>query len=413
MADHRLAVDGEYVSVEDSADPDTARAFDELIDSMKETESADAWITVMRIPMDAMGNPLPNTKGASQLFAEVMGSSTIPDLIERVRRDFIRPNESSITVRIIGKQQGKSGLKFNKVFKIERANKPAAEASKEGMADIARVVMDMQRASDERVERLAQSLQSRVSAGSPAADPIDQMTKMMAAMGAMMGAMMQGRPMGAPAGGSAADELMKVISVAQKLGVMGGGPLEEKEEGLTEIIKAVAGPALNFFAAQKQHENLKLAQGAQNRPVRRLAPPQKIPPAAPIDTRDPDTIIPPVDPTAQRKQEPALAGKEIPVELAQLKSALSVIAGMAEKKDSPIEVAKLVLNAVPQADESDFYDQIVDDAYVSQCILLEPRLEPHRQWLEQVRAEMLAQFQPDDVSAPAANDPGPGARTDE
>lgn len=395
MAEHRLTVDGEFLSAQDAADPDTAREFEELIDSMRETESADAWITVMRIPLDAMGNALPNTKGASQLFAEVMGTSTIQDLVERVRRDYIRPGENSITIRIIGKQQGKSGLKFNKVVKVERPNKPAAESQKETAADIARVVMDMQRASDERLERALQSMSTRIVPATAAADPIVQMTNMMTAMGGMMGAMMAGRPMGGPAAGggaSATTELLGLVTVLQKIGVVGGGPIEEKEEGLGDIIKSVAGPALSFFAAQKQNENIRLAQGS--RVTRRLAPPAN--PAPPKET---PAEVPAAD-TTNNAGQPANA-KEIPMELQKLNAALNTVLDLADKGRKPADVAKLVLNSIPEEDDSSFYDQIADDDFVSNCELLNERVTAHRAWFEELRTEMISLFSPDDT-APTA-----------
>lgn len=398
MAEHRLTVDGEFLSAQDALDPDTAREFEELIDSMRETESADAWITVMRIPLDAMGNALPNTKGASQLFAEVMGTSTIQDLVERVRRDYIRPGENSITIRIIGKQQGKSGLKFNKVVKVERPNKPAAESQKETAADIARVVMDMQRASDERLERALQSMSTRIVPATAAADPIDQMTKMMTAMGGIMAAMMAGRPMGGPAAGaSATTELLGLVTVLQKIGVVGGGPIEEKEEGLGDIIKSVAGPALSFFAAQKQNENIRLAQGS--RVTRRLAPPANpIPPkGAPAET--------PVVDTTNNAGQPANA-KEIPMELQKLNAALNTVLDLADKGRKPADVAKLVLNSIPEEEDSSFYDQIADDDFVSNCELLNERVTAHRAWFEELRTEMISLFSPDDTApiVPAASE---------
>lgn len=403
MAEHRLAVEGDYVSAQDSLDPDTAREFEELIDSMRETESADAWITVMRIPLDAMGNALPNTKGASQLFAEVMGTSTIQDLVERVRRDYIRPGENSITIRIIGKQQGKSGLKFNKVIRVERPNKPAGAENKEGMADIARVVMEMQRASDERLERALQSMSTRIVPATPAADPIDQMTKMMTAMGGMMGAMMAGRPAGAPAGGgSATNELLGLVTVLQKIGVVGGGPIEEKEEGLSDILKAVAGPALNFFAAQKQNENIRLAQGS--RVTRRLASPAPINP--PTST---ETAADPIDTTHSAGQsattnnagQPATV-KEPSMELQKLNAALNTVLDLADKGRKPADVAKLVLNSIPEDEDSAFYDQVSDDDFVSNCALLNDRVTAHRAWFDQLRVEILALFSPDETAMSAA-----------
>lgn len=394
MAEHRLAVEGDYISNQDSLDPDTAREFEELIDSMRETESADAWITVMRIPLDAMGNALPNTKGASQLFAEVMGTSTIQDLVERVRRDYIRPGENSITIRIIGKQQGKSGLKFNKVIRVERANKPAEAQGKESVAEMARVMMEMQRVSDERLERALQSMSTRVTPALPAADPIDQMSKMMTAMGGMMAAMMSGRPVSASAGaGSATSELLGLVTVLQKIGVVGGGPVDEKEEGLSDIIKSVAGPALNFFAAQKQNENIRLAQGS--RVTRRLAAPATAKTDAPAS---PEVTVP-VQPTNNAGQ-PATT-KESSVELQKLNAALNTVLDLADKGRKPADVAKLVLNSIPEEEDSAFYDQVSDDDFVSNCELLNDRVTAHRKWFEELRSEILSLFSPDD--APAAD----------
>lgn len=89
------------------------------------------------------------------------------------------------------------------------------------------------------------------------------------------------------------------------------------------------------------------------------------------------------------------------MELQKLNAALNTVLDLADKGRKPADVAKLVLNSIPEEDDSSFYDQIADDDFVSNCELLNERVTAHRAWFEELRTEMISLFSPDDT-APTA-----------
>lgn len=372
-----------------------------LYDEMSEGDRNETTINVVRVPVDVNGNQIPGAKVGGHLFQALLGTMSKSEIIVKARK-FIRAGQTSIMIRVTGSRKKHRGPLFHKIFTVERENIEEKSGAENSTSELFRLIQENQRIADERNQQFMQQMlgmqNQSLTARQPAGDPIDQMTKMMVAMGGMMGAMMNGRPMGAPAAGgaSATTELLGLVTVLQKIGVVGGAPMEEKEEGLGDIIKAVAGPALSFFAAQKQNENIRLAQGV--RPVRRLAAPVKVSPPSP-----------PGEPTqAPNKQESSPAAsvpKEIPVELQKLNAALNTIIELADKGREPEKVAKLVLDSIPEGEESTFYDRIINDDFISQCELLNDRVTAHRPWFEALRAAMLSEFEPDSAVEALATSP--------
>lgn len=383
-------------------DRDQQRELFDLIDEMESGERAATWISVTRIPIDAEGHPLPNAKSEGQLFSAPLGTMSAADIIARGRK-FIRIGQTSIMIRVTGSKKGQRGALFHKFFTVERENE---EPQKEtGSAEnLFRLIQENQRIADERnqtfQERLLQMQQQALTRpGTLATDPIDQMTKMMVAMGGMMGAMMAGRPLGAPAVATVdpIDQFSKMFTLMQR--VTHGGSIEPKEESIGDIVKSVAsvvGPALQIFAANKQQEVIRAAQNAPKQlagPARRPRPPAVQVPAAPA--RDPNTIIPPVDPTAQTPASETPLTEEQKMELDKMKSNLRVVCGLIESGKTPAEVAKLVLTTIPEEDDENFFNLVSDDSFVDHCALLEDQVSKHREFFVKLREEILAAYEPD------------------
>lgn len=382
-------IEATYIAAGDSDDPDTAADFDAFADEMRQSESADAWITVTRVPMDAQGNPRANSRHAAHLFQEPLGANTVADIIERIRNGFMSPGEKGM-FRVIGSQKGVRGIKFNKLLSIERA-KEKSDGPQVGntFEQMMRAMQESQRLADERAERMISALTTRVS--SPQ-DPIDQMAKMMTAMGTMMGPMMAamaGRPLAPPTSG--ADEMVKLATTMKTLqGLFGGGGGDPAPDdgSLLSIVKAlapVAGPALQLMTEAKRSENLQ-----RSRQPAQLPAPQKPKPAPnkPVENPSP-TPVATETPSTTTEQE------QNKMDLAEMKKNLDTVCDLCEAGKSPEQVAKLVLAAVPQEADEDFLALLDNDDYVNNMALLNPRVEPHRAWFEQLRAALLAEYEPD------------------
>jgi len=397
-------IEATYISAADMDDPDTAADFDTFADEMRQSESADAWITVTRVPMDAQGNPRANTKHSSHLFQEPLGANTVVDIIERIRRDFMTPGEKGM-FRVIGSQKGRQGIKFNKLLTIERGKEKGEAAGNDSFSQVMRAMQESQRLADERAERMISALTTRVS---PGADPIDQMTKMMTAMGAMMGpmmAVMAGRPMTPTP--DPTDSLVKLATTMKTLnGMFGGGAGTEAEDtsSLASIVKAIApmaGPALQLMVEGKRGENLRLARQPKLAAPAKVAP--KVIPAAPKGSETPKAAPgAPATADATSNVETPLTPEEQEIknmELAELKKNLDTVVDLCESGRAPEQVAKLVLAAVPQEKDEEFLALLDDDDYVNNMALLNPRVEPHREWFEKLRGALLAEYEPDNTGS--------------
>lgn len=385
-------IEAQYIGADEFADDDMRAEFDTFADEMRQSEVSDAWITVYRIPLDAQGNPRPNTKHTSELFREPLGAATIHDIIERVRADFIRAGETKIMVRVVGSQKGQRGVKFNKIFTVEKANeKPGApKAANDSFSQMMLAMQEAQRVSDERFERMVTMMQGR----GVASDPIDQMTKIMTAMGTMMGpmiAVMAGRPV-TPAT-SSTDELIKTVTAMKQIqGLFGGGGGEAappEDESVVSIIKALApmaGPALQLMVEGKRAENIRLAKlPAPPKPKPSLTAPNKQ--AKPATTSAPPTDTPAPSPDQEQKN----------MELAEMKKNLDTVCDLLASGKDPAEIAKLVLSIVPEEKDNEFFELIANDDYVNNMALLNPRVEEHRAKFEELRKALLAEYEPDEI----------------
>lgn len=385
-----------------SDDRDQQRELFDLYDDMTEGDRAETWITVNRIPMDAEGNPLPNSKAIGHLFTAPLGTVSKVDILTRARK-FIRTGHTSIMVRVTGTRKGHRGALFHKIFMVERENEQPDEKKDSGSTtELFKLIQENQRIADERNQQFQERLLSMQANAltvrapvAPPVDPMETMVKMMGAMGAMMGAMMNGRPMGAPAVAppDPMDQMTKMFVVMQKFnGMMNGEPMEEESESIGSIVKTVAGvvgPALQLFAANKQaevarlaHTPRRIAARAQDQATAATPPPAAT--ASPAANADP--ITPPQENQLTEAQK---------MELDQLRKQLGTVCDLAESGKKAEDVAKLVLKTLPQEQDDQFFELISDDSFVDNCALLEDRVTKNRAFFEALRAALLAEYEPD------------------
>lgn len=411
MNGQREIVDGVLLTAEDQLDGDTAEELASFIDDMNSTENADAYITVLRIPTDSRGTPLPNSKHAGQLFHELLGRSTVNDVIERVRAQFIRPGETSITVRIMGKKPGERKLLFNRIYTIE---KPATPAAKEN-GSVAEMLALMQQNADQQAQRTENFMRElmtmqRTSQISPGESIVDQLVKLAPILTPVISALI-GRPPLPPGGG--ATELLATVRTLKEASNLFGG--NDKGDGGDTMgtVKAVAeaiGPGLKFLAARAETERMSVAQRMKQLP----APVRTAPAAA---TAKPGTKVPPPirpNPTPPNKTAPENnsnpEGED--VNLKDMREKLQVVATLCDEGQTPEAVASLIVDNCEDDQLEELYRRMEPENAVAQMKVLAPAAVSGREeWFGKLRLAILAEYEDDPDSVPAAG--GDGSTADD
>lgn len=409
MIEKTNAVDGVLLTAEDQLDGDTAEEIASFIDDMNSTEHADAYITVLRIPTDSRGTPLPNSKHAGQLFHELLGRSTVNDVIERIRAQYIRPTETSITVRIIGKRPGERRLLFNRIYTIERANKN--EAKPEGsVAEMLTLMQANAEAQAQRTENFMREMLAMQAQRPAPADPLDGFVKMMGAMAPVMAAL-AGRPMAPQSGG--ASEMLATVKVLKEASNLFGGGNSDGGDSTMSVVKSVAeavGPGLKFLAARAETERMTAAER-----LRRLPPPAQLPPPKPA-TVPPKAATPPKTAAPKPNPPPKAAPANNPegedVKLTELREQIQVAAQLCDEGQTAEAVANLIVDNVEDEQLEELYRRVEPENCVAQLAVLAPTAVRGREkWFGELRLAILAQFEDDPDAVPAEGGGGETAES--
>lgn len=401
MNNQREVVDGVLLTSEDQLDGDTAEELASFIDDMNSTENADAYITVLRIPTDSRGTPLPNSKHAGQLFHELLGRSTVNDVIERIRAGYIRPGENSITVRIMGKRPGERKLLFNRIYTIERPVTP----EKKGDGSVAEMLALMQANAEQQAQRTENFMREMMAAQAtariaPAADPLDGFVKMMGAMAPVMAAL-AGRPIAPPTSG-ASDLLATVKVLKEASGIFGGG---NDDSGSTmSVVKSVAeavGPGLKFLAARAETERLSVQERLARLPAPQVA--KAPPPVRPAPTPTPKPTPKSAAKPAAQNPAPNNNPKEgEDVKLSEIRDQLMTVAQLCDEGQTPDAVAELIINNVEDDQLEELYRRVEPETFVAQMAILAPAaIRGREKWFGELRQAILDQYEDDPDSLPA------------
>ncbi len=398
MKDHGQITEGVLLTSEDQLDGDSAEELASFIDDMNAEQHAETQISVLRIPTDSRGTPLPNSKHMGQLFTELLGRSTVNDVIERIRREYIRPGETSITVRIIGKKPGERRLLFNRIYTIEKPEtaKPQAEGTVAEMLRLMQQNADAQAQRTENFMREMLAMQNRAQVTQPA-DPIDQMVKMMTAFAPVMAAV-AGRPLpAAPAGGGA--DLLATVKVLKEASNLFGGGNNDDGNSTLGTVKAVAeaiGPGLKFLAARADTERMNAAER-----MRRLPPPAQVaappkPAARPAQPMKTNPAAPKAAPAPNKNE-----GED--VKLTEFREKLQLVATLCDEGQSPQAVAELIVDNVEDDDLEELYRRVEPENAVAQMAILAPSaVRGREEWFKQLRVEILAQYETDPDKVPSS-----------
>ncbi len=384
----RVITDGELITDDDN--PDLEREFHEFADSLRQDHEAQGFIKIWRLPLDAQGNPRSNSMQQSLLCTLPMGNESIDDICARVRRDYIRPGEVRITVCVRGYQQGKRGIRFQKIMTIERENEPEAPKGNSTTSDVAtmlRLIQQSNEAAQARTESFMREMMGMMARGpaTPAVttDPIAMMQQVGTMMVAFQGmfANMQGaqRPPATP-GGELAGFVQQLEMMKKVNGLLGNGS-NDSESGALGIIKAIgpmAAPVLQMLAAQ-----------ATSKPMKRRALPQPGAPRAPTPAPTPDPSPEPVPPGATVLNEETAM---------KLKEALNELCDMAERGEDAVAAAALALDMLPEDDDTDaMVGALVSDpaSFLPKLGLMLPRTRQFPAWFETLREEMARAYEED------------------
>ncbi len=411
MNGHREVQEGVLLTSEDQLDGDTAEELASFIDDMNSTENADAYITVLRIPTDSRGTPLPNSKHMGQLFHELLGRSTVNDVIERVRAQFIRPPDTSITVRILGKKPGERKLLFNRIYTIEKASTPAAKESG-SVAEMLALMQANAEAQAQRTENFMREMMSmqRTTQVSQGENLVDQLVKLAPILTPVIAALIGRPPL--PPGGGATELLATVRTLKEASGLFGGNDKGGNEDTMSTV-KAVAeaiGPGLKFLAARAETERMSVAQRMKQLP----APVRTAPAAA---TAKPGTKVPsPIRPNPTPPNKAAPVNNSNPegedVNLKDMREKLQVVATLCDEGQTPEAVASLIVDNCEDDQLEELYRRMEPENAVAQMKVLAPAAVSGREeWFGKLRLAILAEYEDDPDSVPAAG--GDGSTADD
>jgi hypothetical protein len=406
MNSNREIQEGVLLTSEDQLDGDTAEELASFIDDMNSTENADAYITVLRIPTDSRGTPLPNSKHMGQLFHELLGRSTVNDVIERVRAQFIRPPDTSITVRIMGKRPGERKLLFNRIYTIEKASAPSGKES----GSVAEMLALMQQNADQQAQRTENFMRElmtmqRTTTIAPAESIVDQLVKLSPLLTPLITGLL-GRPLPPPGGG--ATELLATVRTLKEASNLFG--VTDKGDGDTmSTVKAVAeaiGPGLKFLAARAETERMSVAQRVKQLPAPAKAATPKAGPKAPPPIR-PTPKAPPASATNNNSNQ---EGED--VNLKDLREKLQVVATMCDEGQTPEAVATLIVDNCEDDELEELYRRVEPENFISSMKVLAPSAVSGREeWFGKLRLAILAEYEDDPDEVPA--DGGDGSTAED
>lgn len=286
---------------------DVEAAFYEWKKSFDDSESPGT-IRAFRIPHDEQGRAGHSSGNQIRLGMWPVDQYDFDTLCDKLKREYMPPGDTLMVVRLIGTLSGKSGVRFNKLVTLQRANQPETPGGtpKNEFADVMRQMQD----SNERMMRLFQEMRGPVANDGNAAGMSGMMqtvammrvlTEPMTQMMAPMMAALAGRPLPPPVPGSSIKELMETMMLMDKfMGRRGGGGSDEPDwMKLTGAVAGVAKPLLEMAAARQQAEGTRTRKSLAAPPNAPAQPP-------PVQPVAPTTAAPtPVTPAPARPVAPA------------------------------------------------------------------------------------------------------------
>lgn len=372
----------------DGADNDTEQAFEGWRESLKNSQ-AQGTLRVQRIPLDENESPQWNAQAASELFSAPIDRYSFEELVSKIKRDYIRPNESKIAVRLMGVKAGERGLKFNRLLVVERENVVHTASPSNNPSDLLRAVQEMNAQNVAMMRGLFQEMVSnRPIAAAPAPiDPVNMVMQMMTAMGGFMAAMNK-----SASGGGSMKEMVETMVALKGLSddFTGNGGTDENG-GAAAIIKAATPLAVPLLQSLTEASKTVRMNHAQ---VRR-APPAPAQPTR-VNVRQVAPVQPVKENPAPRESSDNLQeGNEV---LQQIRPHLDTLCQLADEKTDPAEVAEMVLDVLEttgKISDEQIFQLVSNTKLVQHLRLLNRKVGERTQWFESVRLAILAAYEDD------------------
>lgn len=397
-------------------DEDTLREYDELAASVDST-TEEVYIRVHRLPLDENGIPSSNSGVQLYLFSAPVGLYKYDNLIEKIKKHYMTGEERIIAVRIACYQTGKRGARFNRIVRIQKEVNLTPMVQPAGDSAVLQAIQAMMR---QNADLMRVMMERREAV--PAPDPVDQLGKLTGALAPML-TVMAGRPIAEAAPQkSFVDQLIELKKVKEVMGGMfDDAPTAapgSDGDSTAEILRAL-GPYVPLL--------LRVLQGATRTPGVPVVDPLSFTPPADQTVRASDTALPsvqiPSDSMEQFTSPPAMAAKpsgprfEWPTTAASpatpaetsivsteeiqmlnvLRPQLETLTQMAAEGANPVEVAQLTLEQLPESPDVDaqLYRLISDPKCLNKLALIQPLVNQHRAWFEQLIQALLAEFEED------------------
>jgi len=340
--------------------------FKEEMHDSQETAS----ITVARQPIDSRGRPV--GKKLFQCFECGIDDYTFPQLCSRIRDEF-----GTGLYRITGRDSG-GKYKFGKTIGVQaptEESKPGDPNSPDvgGLIDKFSDAMERQAA---RTEEMLTRLAPQNGLGA-----FEQMTMMMTAMGNMMKGMGI-QPQAPQAPRTLLEQLTEMKAVQEMFG--GGNNTEAGEANIYSLL----GKAVESFGGPIAAA---LAQGQQSGDLDEhgVATQAALPSPGEQVANDAEEL------QMQEKQKLYMR-KQIHILIQNAKTGIP-----------PQAFALIVVNNTPEDQEEALWEFISAEHCVDQMIALEPAAEPFREWLSDLREEvikLMSEPEPDDLTETAEDD---------
>lgn len=367
-------------------DLDTEESWDSWIDDLK-TSEASGTVRVYKLPLDSDGNPT-MAKGARQILLMSCPHQqySFDDLIDHVKLNFLQPGEMA-TLRILGTRSGHRGVMFNRMVPVQRAASGANHSPESAGSNVLGVIQAMQTQTRQQTEMLERIMRGERTA-EPAA-PKESIKEWLTVLAPIAGPIITAW-LARPAPKSDLEGLIGAMVKLKDLTGDGGGSGNEEDTTLG-IVKAVAGPGLQLLNTLAQNHGQNVPHRIRHVPA--SAKTATLPPANGVATSaasaQPVPESPPVPPASQS------AASETDPMLAQLAPQLEQLAAMAEQGADPAEVAKLVMDMLPNNDDLDqrLYGLLSDTSSFARLKLMAPKMQQFSEWFEKLRVAMLAEFE--------------------
>jgi hypothetical protein len=371
-------------------DADTENAWSQWREDLK-TSDAKGKIRVAKVPMED-GAPNMNKRGQVQLFAVPHDQYNYDELLDIIRARFMKAGET-ICVRLTGMRVSGSSsgvVPFNRLLMLSKGSEPVAP---EGGTQLGEILQAMQNQQAAQATMLREILTPKTVESNPnKRDTVDTMIAIAGALTPLLTPIIAGimtRPKPQNELGSLIDAMVKMQSLRDGTATSNN----EDDNSTMSIIKAVAPAGMQLLTALAQRP------AAQSQPVQRAAPdPRRIPLAAPVqntaEKQDPVKVVENVTPKPAVSAGPMpSAGQENADMFAALKPVLSNLVDMA-KDNTPIpDTAKLLLGMLPEEYDEQLYNAVETPVAFARLALLEPRIKEHAEWFENLRVELLKEYQ--------------------